>query len=66
MYVGVGKGRQNKTLSTHFTDENMRGVTDSGTSVVLVGPRKRVEKSLVLLLPLLSANPTPLRLFMKD
>lgn len=56
MYVSVRKGRQNKTLSTHFMDEDIRGVTNGGTSVVLVGPRKRVENSLVLLLPLLSTE----------
>lgn len=42
MCVSVREGRKNKALLTHFMDEDIIGVTNNGTLVVLVSPRNRI------------------------
>lgn len=66
MCVGAGEGRRNETLLTHFKDEEVRGMAINVTSFVLVGPRKKIEPSLVLAPLLLSTNPAPVRFLMTE
>lgn len=42
VYISVRERRKNKALLTHFMDEDISGVTNNGTLVVLLSPRKRI------------------------